>query len=273
MATNIHRVSFPSISAAIASVDAGDHTAYIDGTKDSEDWYGEPWADTRKGSTMGGVGKYGEMVQDWLGTMPAATLRPSKWETGAAGYLPNVPAYLAGSPRHMQRRTKAPTLAPVKIYVGSVHSGGCDAGDIAKRGAAILSMVERVRATGRPVDLAFIASMSYNGQTACIEVRSNAQQMNPDALAFAMCSPAFGRRLMFTIGHNATKVDDWGIGWGWKIAGGSTNPDYRNRERETYGITDGDIYVPGLHLREAEKIKADPAAWVQEHLDRAGIES
>jgi hypothetical protein len=220
---------------------------------------------------VGGVGKYGDMVQEWLGTMPSATLRPSKWETGAAGYLPNIPAYLGGSPRHMQRRAKAPTLAPVKIYVGSVHSGGCDADDIAKRGAAILSLIERVRATGRPVDLAFIASMAYGDQTACIEIRSNAQQMNPDALAFAMCSPAFGRRLLFAAGHNATGVGGLSIRWGWGLLGGPTKPDYCKKERETYGITDGDIYVPGLHLHEAERINADPAAWVQEHLDRAGI--
>ena len=169
----------------------------------------------------------------------------------------------------MQRRQAAPSQAPVKIYIESLHSGGCSTGEIAARGAAIMSLIERVRAS-RPVDLCFIGSLydSDTKTTRCLQIRSNAQQMNPDALAFALCSPALGRRLMFVYAEDGGATSSHR--WGWKL-GGPDNPAYMDKVRETYRMTPGDIHIPGLYLTEAEKLMRDPAAWVQEYLDAAGI--
>ena len=53
--------------------------------KKRDEWYGEPWGEMVTGLTTGGVGDYGNNVKEWLGKLPAATLRPSKWVTGGAG--------------------------------------------------------------------------------------------------------------------------------------------------------------------------------------------
>ena len=237
--------------------------------KERSDWYGESWGVMTAGLTTGGVGSYGDNVKEWLGKLPAATLRPSKWVTGGAGYLPNVPAYLSGSPRHMQRRQAAPSQAPVKIYIESLHSATCSDAEIAARGAAIMSLIERVRAS-RPVDLCFIGSMYDRPSkvTRCLQIRSNAQQMNPDALAFALCSPSLGRRLMFVYAENGGANEYHS--WGWNL-GGPTNPAYMDKVRETFNMAPADIHIPGLYTTEARRLMKDPAAWVQEYLDAAGI--
>ena len=69
------------------------------------------------------------------------------------GAVPNVPAFIAGTPLTMRRRERvAVESAPLAIAVDLVSSGSIPAKDLQKRGALILALVRALSAT-RPVEL------------------------------------------------------------------------------------------------------------------------
>lgn len=75
------------------------------------------------------------------------------WSNDVCGSIPNVPAYVAGHPLAMRRRTRQDSAAaPIAVVVDLTTSGSITAEQIAKRGAAILALV-RILSTRRPVEL------------------------------------------------------------------------------------------------------------------------
>jgi len=79
------------------------------------------------------------------------------------GGLPNVPAYLAGSPLAMRQRVRRESaMAPMTIVVECVSSGSISGSDIHKRGIAVLALV-RALAGRRPVTLWLAGSMKPAG--------------------------------------------------------------------------------------------------------------
>jgi len=92
------------------------------------------------------------------------------WGRSVSGALPDVPAYLAGSPLNMRRRVPQQGLAPLTIVVETFMSGGVTDADRERRGVAILSLVRKLQMTGHAVDL-WLAHTSRPGLTATCLVR------------------------------------------------------------------------------------------------------
>lgn len=75
------------------------------------------------------------------------------WQDGVAGALPNVQAFLAGTPLTMRRKVRASDdAAPLCVVVDIGASAGIEASQINNRGAAVLALV-RILAMRRPVEL------------------------------------------------------------------------------------------------------------------------
>ena len=81
------------------------------------------------------------------------------------GAVPNIPAFIAGTPLTMRRRERvAMETAPLAVAVDLVSSASVSAADLQKRGALILALVRALSAT-RPVELWVGGGASPSGKT------------------------------------------------------------------------------------------------------------
>lgn len=121
-----------------------------------------------------------------------------QWETCRAGSVPNVPAYLAGSPASMLRRSRElSSRAPVAVVVDLVSSGAISARLLEKRGAAILAFVRAI-SMQRPVEL-WAANYLQANQTnaSLILARIETAPLDLARAAFILGSAAYSRGLLY----------------------------------------------------------------------------
>ena len=90
-----------------------------------------------------------------------------KWGRAIAGGSVDVPAYLAGSPMHMRRRTPQEGLAPLTIVVETYMSSGVSDEDRDRRSVAILALIRKLAMTGHAVDL-YLAHTSMREAATCL---------------------------------------------------------------------------------------------------------
>jgi hypothetical protein len=143
------------------------------------------------------------------------------WRNDVTGALPNVPAFIAGHPLNMRRRTRLESAAaPIAVIVDVTASAGVSAKNITTRGAAILALV-RILATRRPVELWACASTGADSDRNGIHVaaRLATAPMDLGTAAFALTHAAYLRRLGFAIGH------EQGFAGGWPYGSHHSNPD------------------------------------------------
>jgi hypothetical protein len=89
------------------------------------------------------------------------------WGRSVSGALPDVPAYLAGSPLNMRRRVPSYGLAPLTIVVETFMSGGVSDADRDRRSVAILALIRKLAMTGHAVDL-YLAHTSMREAATCL---------------------------------------------------------------------------------------------------------
>jgi len=109
-----------------------------------------------------------------------------------SGGVPNVSAYLAGSPVNMRRRQRMEVQeTPLTVVVDMTSSGGIGSRDLEKRGAAVLALV-RLLAAKRPI-VVYIA---------CAGKPSNSGGFNSSAVAVRMdTAPLDLARAAHWLGH------------------------------------------------------------------------
>lgn len=142
----------------------------------------------------------------------------SAWETidDVAGAVPNVPAYLAGTPLTMRRRRRTVReAAPLAVYVDLTSSAGIDAETLMRRGAAILALV-RVLSARRPVELWAGASLDWQLKQACaVFFRLDTAPLDLARAAHLLTHPSVPRGMCY--GHLMTHYGaqgSWAFGAG-----------------------------------------------------------
>jgi len=113
-------------------------------------------------------------------------------------------SYLAGDPRPRidARRTNDDSNGKgkaVTIMVNAASSAAISADSLARKGAAILTLIDALESAGRPVEV-IVGSYSLKGRRALdvrVTLKRAGQRMSLDALAFAIGSPDFFRRVIF----------------------------------------------------------------------------
>lgn len=123
-----------------------------------------------------------------------------RFECGPVGFMPNIPAYLAGTPDSMITQTKA--RAPSKILsicVNSSRPGTVGDNETLNRGKAILSTIDALETVGYQIELwALVGAQKHGKQlTTYVKVKSTNEPLNLSVCAFAFCSNFFLRRLFF----------------------------------------------------------------------------
>ena len=172
------------------------------------------WEDAIQLARTGGYWAEGaaKMVQ---GVADAAALRENYAQpmlhNDVAGFMPDVPAYLAGVPDNMiafaqgdMTTAQTPTIT---IGVGT-FSYGVDSSAVMNRGIAILSLIDAVEAIGYRVQLDYVGDNTGSGGLKKIRVvlKEASQHWNAGSVAFAIAHAGMLRRL--TVGLLERDPDD-----------------------------------------------------------------
>lgn len=194
-------------------------------------------------------------------------------EPTVAGFVPNVPAAIAGHPESMFRRgfIESPSiLAPINIYVEISVSAGVTHTQLLQRGIAILAFVlamERVR----PIELYAVSLMSDRTGTRIAHgsiVKIASKPMDIGRAVWMLTAPAYLRQLGFATSHCLAQNNDCD---GWAISGdGPTHHSYETKMRQYMQMQPDDVFMKGGYLFDNMKggylfdnlMLTDPVAWV-----------
>ena len=140
------------------------------------------------------------------------------WDVAPVGAFPCIPAYAAGVPEDMFIQSEtAPTSATpiVRIAVNMSASAMIDADYIVNRGAAIVTLIDRIQSTGRRVELvAFQHCTSDKTKYAwSVTVKRPEEPVNIDRIGLAFATPIMLRRFFFRVMEFMTPRVVFGYGY------------------------------------------------------------
>jgi hypothetical protein len=126
------------------------------------------------------------------------------WDVAPVGAFPCIPAYAAGVPEDMfvQSEDAPPVSQPiVRIAVNMSASAGVDAEHIINRGAAIVTLIDRIQLSGRRVELIAIKhGYSRNDKFVwSVTVKRPEEPVNMDRIGLAFATPIMLRRYFFRV--------------------------------------------------------------------------
>lgn len=181
-----------------------------------------------------------------------------QWQQSVAGYFPCVPAYVAGFPDAMWTQAIVSSdRAPVRIFASVCCSAGVDAGDLEKRGVAILALCQKLQSV-RPVELFIYADMGGSGYALMPCIKIETSPLDLATATYTLSSAAFLRQLCFGWAHKY----HWSGQWAW-----GTDPrdkDGQRKTREALRLTDTDLLVPGGYSEDP--LIKNPVAWINEQV-------
>lgn len=174
--------------------------------------------------------EYGDSIREAIANLGSIAI-PNRdtWKASPVGFLPNVPAYVSGSPNSMWRRTMGEQHRPVRVFVDAFLSGGISDEEIVARGAAVISMIEYLKSRV-PVELYIYYAKEGDGLSFAASIRLQAETLDPDVAGFLFCSPASARRFMAPL--NAA------------LGGPTFGSPYSGDHGSMLGATSRDIVVP-----------------------------
>ena len=135
-------------------------------------------------------------------------------ELGMTGFLPDVPSYLRGSPCAMYGYAEEDESSRpvVRVGVNCMMASAMEADCAFNRGAAILGIIDELENSGHRVELWAVLRtggehFGARGLEAAVKaqhasevlLKAAGEQWNPASVAFAICHPAFSRRLGFRV--------------------------------------------------------------------------
>jgi len=178
------------------------------------------------------------------------------------GFVPCVPAYIAGAPESMfatDTSTQLSDISPMTLYVDACGSGAISAEKLKARGVALMALVLAL-SERRPVDLVIYAGMGNRGNGSAVfpVIRIESRPLDVSAAAYALSSAGFLRNLCFTYADR----QGWSGAWAWGKQ--PTEETYQARVRELLGVTDQDLVLYGAHSTDPHI--ADPKTWLKKQL-------
>ncbi len=133
------------------------------------------------------------------------------------GYVPDVKAYLEGSPLSMLNKTQT-RRKKIDIYLNTSFYGYTRANAIFNRGAIILTIVELLENLGYSVDLHIFEMSTVEDQLHFSEfiLKQENERLNPQKLYFSLCHPSWIRRLNFRLIEESPDAtySGWASGYG-----------------------------------------------------------
>ena len=121
------------------------------------------------------------------------------------GFAPNVGAYVSGAPDSMLYMSPEPVSDKhIKVAVNIRYSSIVNAAQIANRGAAIIAVLDQLTLDGYAVELWAVYSAHDRGVGVIIStcIKTSDAPLSPEAIAYALCSPSYSRRLCFRVSES-----------------------------------------------------------------------
>ena len=241
--------------------------------KKSNDWAGGvDWADAVNMTRAGDLSRVAPSDK-FLAQFETLAPTRSAWRTidDVSGAVPNIQAFIAGTPLTMRRRARvASEQTPLAIVVDIASSGGIDAKRLERRGAAILALVRALSAI-RPVELwAGVSATPYSKRNAGawhVFARIETAPLDLARAAHFLVSTAVSRAILYGIIHKqAGNEKDDGLHWPYNDHNFS-----RGRGREILGRVIGSdeiFYIAPPYVEDALVNKPD--AWLADAIQTWG---
>jgi hypothetical protein len=126
------------------------------------------------------------------------------WDVAPVGAFPCIPAYAAGIPEDMFLATDdAPPVSQpiVRIAVNMSASAMIDAQEIINRGAALVTLIDRIQLSGRRVELIAIKHGYKNNDKFIwsVTVKRPEEPVDMDRVGLAFATPIMLRRFFFRV--------------------------------------------------------------------------
>lgn len=215
---------FDSISEFISYIDnAPISNAFIGSTLSSEA-SDDGWYKTRNMEEAKQLAKYGyhenfdrflELKAELERYIKISAQR-SKQFNYYIGYVPDVKAYLEGSPLSMLNKINPPRKQ-IDIYYNSANLANASSGEIFNRGVITLSIVEILEKLGFSVNLNIFTMSGQDDQIhyAVFKLKDANERLNIQKLFFPMCHPSWFRRLGFKLKEVTPDIArSWTFGYG-----------------------------------------------------------
>jgi hypothetical protein len=176
------------------------------------------------------------------------------------GALPVVPAYLSGVPVNMRRRAKvARDDAPISVVCDVTSSGGIDAGDLLRRGTALLAFV-RVLSEHRQVSLWCGIGLNVRSGSSMVLWRIDTTPLDLARAAHLLSAPSVSRGLGYQLSY---KLHASGGGWPFNDHGKQART---GEERLSALLGEQVHFIPPLFLRD--ELVTAPVSWLKRELAR-----
>lgn len=205
--------SFDSFGGYLAQAEEGEGWPAIKSSRqvgpplgsDDPEWSGAlTWGDAIQRARYGwpeGLARLNHAFAEARGDV--RQVQRSVFEIGREGFCPDIPSYLQGRPDHMLSTAQAARPMRVITIVNSVTvNAGVSADRVVNYGGALISFVQSLTQQGYSVRI-----VNHWGATAGNElvvhcfctVKDCGRAIDLDQLAFCLVSPAYFRRLGFSI--------------------------------------------------------------------------
>lgn len=189
-------------------------------------------------------------------------------DTNVVGFMPNVPAVLAGIPNNMFQRTMLETeneLAPLSIYIDTSVSAGVSNDEIINRGVAVLAFVMAMN-TVRPIDLYVTSTWAFTGVqgTACNVVKITTNPIDLARATWILTAREYVRRFSFAVTLDIMGKNSYGDSMppGWHDYSYS-GPHWEQCLRQLLSINPQDVVLGGGSIYN-EQVRSDPISWVRD---------
>lgn len=168
----------------------------------------------------------------------------------------DVGSYLAGDPECFTRIAFQESKRAIRIVSNIIASGGVPASALMQRGIAVAALALALQTVGHPLTIDITqGSDAARGEDALVRVAdaSTGSQLDVDRIVFALAHPAMLRRLFRSYTDQRLNVKRHSSKWDNSYVDSDSKPDTGEPI---------DLFIGGVHLREAERWTDGGESWV-----------
>ncbi|MGN0666634.1 MAG: hypothetical protein ACI4KF_08930 [Huintestinicola sp.] len=175
-----------------------------------------------------------------------------------AGSHPNVPAFVAGSPKAMYRQERAMEKKFCTVYFNLACPAQTTHSAIINRGALALSLVKLLESQGMGVNLKVFMSVYIQNEVFIFDISLKAPQelLNAKQCFYPLCSREFVRRIVFRVMESVPfECSEWYPKYGRALSDGQFRNIFGISQRDMVisspqemGITGENIFSDGAEM-------------------------
>lgn len=185
-------------------------------------------------------------------------VRGRKMERSVAGSHPNVPAFVAGSPKAMYRRERAAEKKFCTVYFNLACPVQTTRSAILNRGALSLSLVKLLESNGIGVNFKVFMGVYIRNEMFLFDISLKTPQelLNGKKCFYPLCSREFVRRIIFRVMESVPfECSEWYPNYGkalsveqFRNVFGISQEDMVISSPDEMGVAGENIYLDGAEM-------------------------